>query len=70
MVRALSFAAERESIHALTSSQGLELPAFILAALTASGGIVGYARTRSKPSIIAGVSVGLLCEFRPPSCSQ
>ncbi|KAK1752413.1 transmembrane proteins 14C-domain-containing protein [Echria macrotheca] len=41
-------------------SQGLEVPAFILAALTATGGIFAFARTRSKPSIIAGVSVGLL----------
>ncbi|KAK4449243.1 transmembrane proteins 14C-domain-containing protein [Podospora aff. communis PSN243] len=39
---------------------GLELPAFILGALTASGGIIGFARTGSKPSIIAGVSVGTL----------
>ncbi|KAK5663298.1 hypothetical protein OQA88_3726 [Cercophora sp. LCS_1] len=38
----------------------LEFPAFVLAALTATGGIVGFARTKSKPSIIAGVSVGAL----------
>ncbi|KAK1834728.1 transmembrane proteins 14C-domain-containing protein [Podospora conica] len=39
---------------------GLELPAYVLAALTAGGGIIGFVKTRSKPSIIAGVSVGLL----------
>ncbi|KAB5580568.1 transmembrane proteins 14C-domain-containing protein, partial [Coniochaeta sp. 2T2.1] len=35
-------------------------PAFILSALTATGGIIGYARTGSLPSVIAGVSVGAL----------
>ncbi|KAK3329350.1 transmembrane proteins 14C-domain-containing protein [Apodospora peruviana] len=39
---------------------GLELQSYILAALTATGGIAGYARTKSKPSIIAGCAVGLL----------
>ncbi|KAK0630179.1 transmembrane proteins 14C-domain-containing protein [Bombardia bombarda] len=39
---------------------GLEFPSYVLAALTATGGIAGYARTRSKPSIIAGCAVGLL----------
>ncbi|KAH8890880.1 TMEM14-domain-containing protein [Thozetella sp. PMI_491] len=39
---------------------GLELPAYILGALTASGGIMGYARTGSVPSIVAGVTVGIL----------
>ncbi|KAI4098067.1 MAG: hypothetical protein L6R37_006706 [Teloschistes peruensis] len=34
--------------------------AFLLAALTAGGGITGYARTGSVPSIAAGVTVGLL----------
>jgi len=34
--------------------------AFILAALTAGGGITGYVRTGSLPSIIAGVTVGAL----------
>jgi len=37
-----------------------ELPAFILGALTAGGGITGYARTGSVPSIVAGVTVGIL----------
>ncbi|KZF26149.1 hypothetical protein L228DRAFT_242570 [Xylona heveae TC161] len=39
---------------------GNELPAYILAALTAGGGITGYVRTGSVPSIIAGVAVGTL----------
>ncbi|GJC92059.1 transmembrane protein 14C [Colletotrichum higginsianum IMI 349063] len=43
----------------LTSSD-LSIPSFVLGALTAGGGIAGYARTGSLPSIIAGVSVGLL----------
>jgi len=34
--------------------------AFILAALTAGGGITGYVRTGSVPSIAAGVTVGTL----------
>ncbi|KAK4168536.1 transmembrane proteins 14C-domain-containing protein [Cladorrhinum sp. PSN259] len=39
---------------------GLELPAYILSGLTAVGGAIGYARTGSKPSLIAGAAVGLL----------
>jgi len=39
---------------------GLEVPSYILAALTASGGIAGYARSRSLPSIVAGCAVGIL----------
>ncbi|KAL8681662.1 MAG: hypothetical protein Q9186_002259 [Xanthomendoza sp. 1 TL-2023] len=34
--------------------------AFLLACLTAGGGITGYARTGSVPSIAAGVTVGAL----------
>ncbi|KAI4226336.1 MAG: hypothetical protein LQ349_006895 [Xanthoria aureola] len=34
--------------------------AFLLACLTAGGGITGYARTGSIPSIAAGVTVGAL----------
>ncbi|KAI8939981.1 hypothetical protein NX059_003705 [Plenodomus lindquistii] len=34
--------------------------ALILGTLTAGGGITGYARTGSVPSIAAGVTVGLL----------
>ncbi|KAI6780140.1 transmembrane 14C domain [Emericellopsis cladophorae] len=39
---------------------GLENISYILAALVASGGIMGYAKTRSLPSIIAGCGVGAL----------
>ncbi|KAM3530925.1 hypothetical protein NHJ13051_001153 [Beauveria bassiana] len=42
------------------SSPQLEYTSFVLAVLTAGGGIMGYAKTRSAPSIIAGCSVGLL----------
>ncbi|KAI9869957.1 MAG: hypothetical protein M1830_004889 [Pleopsidium flavum] len=39
---------------------GNETPAFILALLTAGGGITGYLRTGSVPSVAAGVTVGAL----------
>ncbi|KAI9655631.1 MAG: hypothetical protein M1829_000630 [Trizodia sp. TS-e1964] len=39
---------------------GAEVPAFILALLTAGGGITGYVRTGSIPSVVAGVGVGTL----------
>ncbi|KAL5492444.1 hypothetical protein ACEPAI_3891 [Sanghuangporus weigelae] len=35
-------------------------PAYVMGTLCIVGGITGYARTRSIPSIVAGVSVGLL----------
>ncbi|KAI9828626.1 MAG: hypothetical protein M1832_001729 [Thelocarpon impressellum] len=35
-------------------------PAYVLAALTAAGGVTGFARTGSLPSLIAGCTVGLL----------
>ncbi|KIE03443.1 UPF0136 domain protein, partial [Metarhizium majus ARSEF 297] len=38
----------------------LETSSYALAALTAGGGIMGYVRTRSIPSIIAGTAVGVL----------
>ncbi|KAJ9648316.1 hypothetical protein H2201_000561 [Coniosporium apollinis] len=38
----------------------LENIAFLLGALTAGGGITGYVRTGSVPSVAAGVSVGAL----------
>ncbi|KAK5328851.1 hypothetical protein LTR70_001005 [Exophiala xenobiotica] len=37
-----------------------ELPAFILGILTSVGGVTGYARTGSVPSIAAGLTVGAL----------
>lgn len=37
-----------------------EVPAYVLAALTAGGGITGYIRTGSLPSVIAGTAVGAL----------
>ncbi|KAJ5032751.1 uncharacterized protein L3040_009344 [Drepanopeziza brunnea f. sp. 'multigermtubi'] len=37
---------------------GIETPAFILGALTAGGGIFGYIKTGSIPSVTAGVTVG------------
>ena len=43
----------------------LENASYALAALTAGGGIMGYVRTRSMPSIIAGTAVGVLCMHSP-----
>ena len=40
--------------------QSLATAALILGALTAGGGITGYVRTGSVPSIAAGVTVGSL----------
>jgi hypothetical protein len=40
--------------------KGNETPAYILGALTASGGTLGYVRTGSVPSIAAGLTVGSL----------
>ncbi|MCJ1353355.1 MAG: hypothetical protein MMC33_003341 [Icmadophila ericetorum] len=39
---------------------GNDTPAFALALLTAGGGITGYARTGSIPSVVAGCTVGAL----------
>ncbi|KAH8602562.1 transmembrane proteins 14C-domain-containing protein [Bisporella sp. PMI_857] len=39
---------------------GIDTPAFILGALTAGGGTLGYIRTGSIPSVVAGVTVGTL----------
>ena len=48
---------------------GNDIPAFALAALTAGGGITGYARTGSIPSIVAGCTVGaLVCFHLAISC--
>ncbi len=41
-------------------NKGIETPAYILGALTAGGGITGYIRTGSVPSIVAGLTVGSL----------
>ncbi|KAF2204479.1 hypothetical protein GQ43DRAFT_409451 [Delitschia confertaspora ATCC 74209] len=38
----------------------LDTIAFVLGALTAGGGITGYVRTGSVPSVAAGVTVGTL----------
>lgn len=38
-------------------------PAATMAVLCSIGGSIGYARTRSLPSLVAGVSVGLLYAF-------
>ncbi|KAL9618802.1 MAG: hypothetical protein Q9160_006525 [Pyrenula sp. 1 TL-2023] len=43
-----------------SSSSSPETPAFLLGALTSVGGIIGYARTGSIPSIAAGLTVGSL----------
>ncbi|RVX67624.1 hypothetical protein B0A52_08153 [Exophiala mesophila] len=37
-----------------------ETPAYILSALTSIGGVTGYVRTGSIPSIAAGLTVGAL----------
>ena len=49
----------------LTTDQADETPAYILSALTAVGGVIGYVRTGSVPSIAAGLTVGaLVCQAR------
>lgn len=42
------------------STQPSETTAIILSGLTSVGGIIGYARTGSIPSVAAGLSVGAL----------
>jgi len=39
---------------------GIELPAYVIGALTAGGGTFGFIKTGSVPSIVAGVTVGVL----------
>jgi hypothetical protein len=41
--------------------QDLPTTSYVLATLTASGGVIGFARTGSIPSVAAGCTVGLLC---------
>lgn len=50
----------------LTEDQGNDTPAFILALLTAGGGITGYVRTGSVPSVAAGCTVGALVRSLSP----
>lgn len=57
MVRA---SCDRHVESSLTILQASETPAFILGALTSVGGIIGYVRTGSVPSIAAGLTVGAL----------
>jgi uncharacterized membrane protein (UPF0136 family) len=44
--------------------KGIEIPAFVIGALTAGGGTFGYIKTGSIPSVVAGVTVGTLVSFR------
>ncbi|KAF7555628.1 hypothetical protein G7046_g6498 [Stylonectria norvegica] len=44
----------------MANTSQLELPSYILGALTAGGGIMGYAKSGSVPSIVAGCTVGIL----------
>lgn len=46
--------------YARPRDQANENPAYILSLLTSVGGVVGYARTGSVPSIVAGLTVGAL----------
>ncbi|KAL9053028.1 MAG: hypothetical protein Q9162_005016 [Coniocarpon cinnabarinum] len=43
-----------------TTNQSLDVIALVMGALTAGGGITGYVRTGSVPSVAAGVTVGAL----------
>ncbi|KAH0499337.1 hypothetical protein TgHK011_006538 [Trichoderma gracile] len=44
----------------MSSNSSLSNASFVLAALTAGGGAIGYAKTGSVPSIAAGFLVGFL----------
>ncbi|KAL2212600.1 UPF0136 domain protein [Sarocladium strictum] len=43
-----------------SSPEALSTISYVIAAMTAGGGIMGYAKTRSVPSIVAGCTVGFL----------
>jgi hypothetical protein len=47
-------------IYANTFPKSLDNVALFLGALTAGGGITGYVRTGSIPSVAAGITVGAL----------
>lgn len=47
-------------IHQLTTPQSQDQIALLVGFLVAGGGITGYVRTGSIPSVVAGCSVGLL----------
>ncbi|KEY70644.1 hypothetical protein S40285_00779 [Stachybotrys chlorohalonatus IBT 40285] len=44
----------------MASNDQLQYSSFILAALTAGGGVMGYVKGRSVPSLVAGSLVGIL----------
>lgn len=50
----------RSKDHHSNIPQADETPAYILGALTSVGGVTGYVRTGSVPSIVAGLTVGAL----------
>ncbi|KAG6012692.1 hypothetical protein E4U43_007692 [Claviceps pusilla] len=49
-----------EKISHIPATPQLEISSYALAALTAGGGIMGYVKSRSVPSVIAGTAVGVL----------
>ena len=61
------FQAELPLKAATSASSGAENEAFVLALLTAGGGLTGYIRTGSVPSVAAGMTVGALVRSGTPS---